>query len=442
MINHPPTLPTRAEAFRVWARIGMLSFGGPAGQIALMHKEIVEQRGWVSERRFLQALSFCHVLPGPEAQQLATYLGWLMHGAAGGAVAGTLFVLPGAVVMLGLSLLYALLGGVPAVDGLFFGLKCAVLALVVEALLRIAKRALKTNAARGLAVFAFFALYFFHVPFPLMVLVAGLLGAAQPALFGGAKHGGKTESDVGLVDAVLAADPALPQRLAASARRAGFIALALWLIPLAALLLWRPAPYADVAWFFSKMAVVTIGGAYAVLGYVAQDAVQIYHWVTPHEMLAGLGLAETTPGPLILVLQFVGFMAGFRAHGIGGGVAASVLTLWVTFLPCFVFVFLGAPLIEKLAANKALSGALAAITAAVVGVVGQLAVWFALHVLFAQVVGHAVGPITVDVPVLASLDWAAALIAAAAAFAVFRLHWKVLQILPLAAFAGLAFRLL
>lgn len=340
-------LPTFAEALRVWTKIGLLSFGGPAGQIALLHREVVKERSWIGDRRFLHALNFCTLLPGPEAQQLATYLGWLMHGVRGGMAAGILFIVPGAVVMLVLSLLYAIWGEVPFVAALFFGLKCAVLVLVVDALIRVGRRALSGKAAWTLAVVAFAALFFFNLPFPLVVLAAGLVGYLAPAAFAPASHGEAQNDQPALIDAVFLLDPGRASRLAASARRAGVICLALWLIPVVFLIAVIGGTYADVAWFFSKMAVVTVGGAYAVLAYVAQEAVQHYRWLTAPEMLAGLGLAETTPGPLILVLQFVGFLAGFRAPdgltGIAGGVVASLLVLWVTFTPCFVFVFLGAP---------------------------------------------------------------------------------------------------
>jgi chromate transporter len=379
-------MPTFAAALRVWLRIGLLSFGGPAGQIAMLHREVVEERRWIGERRFLHALNFCTLLPGPEAQQLATYLGWLMHGVRGGLAAGGLFVLPGALVMLGLSLIYATLGDVPLVAALFFGLKCAVLVLVIEALLRIARRALKGPAAWALAAAAFLALFLFGVPFPIVVIAAGLVGFVAPDAFARGGHAATEGAAPALIDAILAVDPGRPDRLAVRARRAGIVALLLWLAPVALLAGVVGGTFADIAWFFSKMAVVTIGGAYAVLAYVAQDAVQAYHWLSPPEMLAGLGLAETTPGPLILVLQFVGFLAGYRAPGavtgVPGGIVASALTLWVTFVPCFAFVFLGAPLVERLQANKALSGVLAAITAAVVGVIANLALWFGLRVLF------------------------------------------------------------
>jgi chromate transporter len=439
-------LPSFAEALRVWLRIGLLSFGGPAGQIALMHREVVDTRAWIGERRFLGALNFCTLLPGPEAQQLATYLGWLMHGVPGGLAAGLLFVLPGAVVMLVLSLIYALFGSVPAVSALFFGLTCAVLVLVVEALLRIGRRAMKGRAAWVLAAVAFVALFFLNLPFPLVVAAAAIVGLLAPGRFVHAGHSAAKTEGPALIDAVLEADPDRPARLAAGARRAGLVALTLWLVPVAFLMLAVGGTYADIAWFFSKMAVVTVGGAYAVLAYVAQDAVTAYGWLTADEMLTGLGLAETTPGPLILVLQFVGFLAGFRAPeglaGIAGGIAGSGLVLWVTFAPCFVFVFLGAPVIERLQRNEALSGALAAITAAVVGVVANLALWFALRVLFSERVRIAAGPMALDVPVLASLDVAAVALAVLAGLCLFRLRLGVVRTLAMTAAAGLAIRLL
>jgi chromate transporter len=437
-------LPSFAAAFRVWLRIGLLSFGGPAGQIAMLHREVVDKRHWIGERRFLHALSFCNLLPGPEAQQLATYLGWLMHGVKGGLAAGIIFVVPGAIVMLALSLIYALAGQVPVIDALFFGLKCAVLVLVVEALIRIGRRALKGKVAWTLAGAAFVALFFFHVPFPVVVLVAGAIGFFAPTYFSAGGHGDAKNDAPALIDAVLEADPERPQRFAASARRAGLIILVLWLAPVALLMALVGGTFADVGWFFSKMAVVTIGGAYAVLAYVAQDAVEAYHWLSPSEMLAGLGLAETTPGPLILVLQFVGFLAGFRAPGpltgVAGGIVASVLTLWATFAPCFVFVFMGAPLIERLQSYTQLTGALAAVTASVVGVVTNLAVWFALQVIFRDHFSLRAGPLAVLLPVPASVDLAALALAAVAAVCLFGLKLGVLRTLGITAALGLAVR--
>ena len=437
-------LPTLREAVRVWARIGCLSFGGPAAQIALLHREAVEQRAWVSDRRFLHALNFCTLLPGPEAMQLAAYLGWLMHGVRGGLAAGLLFILPGAAVMLALSLLYAAYGGVPAVAAAFFGLKCAVLVLVADALRRVARRALLTRAAWGVAAAAFVALFAFGAPFPAVVLAAGLLGWALPGAFAGAGHGAAGEGPLAALDAVLAADPGRPARMAAGAHRAGLAALAAWLLPVVAL--WRAGGVlGDVAVFFSKLAVVTFGGAYAVLAYAAQDAVGVYGWLTPGQMLDGLGLAETTPGPLILVLQFVGFLAG---HGAGGGqggpwlgVAAAGVVLWATFVPCFAWVFLGAPFIERLQANQVLTGALSAVTAAVVGVIANLALWFALHTLFTRHVAVRAWGLRLDAPVPASLALPALLLAAAAGVALLRFRTGVPPVLAGCALAGLALHL-
>jgi chromate transporter len=437
-----PALPPLAVALRVWLRIGLLSFGGPAGQIAMLHREIVQTRRWLSERRFLHALSFCALLPGPEAMQLATYLGWAMHGPVGGICAGTLFVLPGAAVLLGLSILYVTLGQVPAVDGLFAGLRCAVLAIVAQALVRVGARALRTRPAWAFAVAAFLALYAFAVPFPAVVLIAGLIGAARPRWFDRATPGSAPAETAGLLERALLADPGRLARQTAAARRAGVAALALWLAPVAALGIWAPGRFADIAWFYAKMAVVTVGGAYAVLAYVAQDAVHHYHWLAPPDMLAGLGLAETTPGPLVLVLQFVGFLAGYRApgslHGLAGGIAASALTLWVTFLPCFGFVFLGAPLVERWAENPRLAGSLAAVTASVVGVIANLALWFAVHVLFAVTVTLHAGAAALDLPVMRSVQPGVAMLAAFAAVLLFTLRQTVPRTLAACALLGFA----
>ncbi len=435
-----PGLPSFRAAMRVWASIGCLSFGGPAGQIALLHREVVDRRRWISDRRFLHALNFCTLLPGPEAQQLATYLGWLMHGVKGGLAAGLLFVVPGAVVMLALSIVFLMFGDVPLIAAVFFGLKSAVLVIVVEALLRIGRRALKGRAAWVLAGAAFAALFLFAVPFPVVVLGAGLVGYLAPGYFAAGAHGTAKDGPPAALDAVLEADPGRAGRYAREARRAGAVTAVMWLLPVV-VLMWRGGVYADIAWFFSKMAVVTFGGAYAVLAYVAQDAVEQFHWLSAPEMLTGLGLAETTPGPLILVLQFVGFLAGARAGGgadIAGGVVGAGLTLWVTFAPCFVFVFLGAPLIERLQGNRALSGALAAITAAVVGVIANLAVWFALHVLFRKMVF--VGG--VGVPVLGSVEPLALVLAVVAAVALFGLRLGVMRTLLICAAGSFALRVL
>ena len=435
-----PGFPSFAAALKVWLRIGLLSFGGPAGQIALLHREVVDERRWISDTRFLHALNFCTLLPGPEAQQLATYLGWLLHGVRGGVAAGVLFVVPGMAVMLALSILYVTLGEVPVVAGLFFGLRCAVLVLVVEALLRVARRALRTRPAWAMAAAAFVALYAFAIPFPVVVLSAGLVGFLAPAAFRAAAHGTAKEGPPALLDTVLAADPGRPARLAASAWRAGWVAVALWLLPVGILALAGAGVFADVALFFSKLAVVTVGGAYAVLAYVAQEAVQGYGWLTPDGMLVGLGLAETTPGPLVLVLQFVGFLAGHGAGGLGYGVLAALLTVWVTFAPCFAFIFLGAPYVERLHANRALTGALAAVTAAVVGVIANLALWFGLRVIFTSVRRVEAGPVALDLPVAASLDPVALGLAALAAVLLFGTRLGLLPTLGITAAAGLAVR--
>lgn len=440
-----PAFPSFAEALRVWFRIGCLSFGGPAGQIALMHREVVDERRWVSDARFLHALNFCTLLPGPEAQQLATYLGWLMHGVKGGLAAGLLFILPGALVMLVLSAVYVAFGEVPLIAALFFGLKCAVLVLVVEALLRVAKRALKGAVPWAVAVAAFAALFLLGLPFPVVVLGAVLLGAAMPGAFAGGGHGEARAGPPSLLDALLAREPERIQRLSAAARRAGLVALVLWVWPVALLL---PAggesgaPWADIAWFFSKMAVVTFGGAYAVLAYVAQEAVEHYRWLTAGQMLAGLGLAETTPGPLILVLQFVGYLAGHAHAGLWGGVLGSGLTLWVTFAPCFAWIFLGAPYVERMHDQPRLKGALAGVTAAVVGVIANLALWFGLRVLFGEVRSVQAGPLSFDLPVPATLDVQAVILALLAAVCLFRLRLGVVRTLGVAALAGLGLRTL
>ncbi|MDF3215075.1 chromate efflux transporter [Mesorhizobium sp. M7A.F.Ca.CA.001.09.2.1] len=441
-----PAAPTFTEAVKVWAKIGLLSFGGPAGQIALMHKELVEERRWIGERRFLHALNYCMLLPGPEAQQLAIYIGWLLHRTAGGLVAGILFVLPGALVMLALSSLYVLYGDVPLVAALFFGVKAAVLAIVVEAVVRISRRALKNRVMVSIAVAAFIAIYALNVPFPLIVLLAGLTGwlgdRIAPALFSGSAHGKDDVADFkGAVDLMFErGELAHVKPTRWHAPRTVAIWLPLWLGPV--LLIWwftgSASVWTEIGRFFSLMAVVTFGGAYAVLAYVAQAAVQSFGWLAPGEMVDGLGLAETTPGPLILVLQFVGFIAAFRHSGsldpLVAGSLGALLTLWVTFTPCFFWIFLGAPYIEALRGNKALSAALGAITAAVVGVIMNLALWFALHVIFREVRATGLG---MNVPVLSSIDWRAALLSVAAMVAILKLKVGMLPTLALSALAGI-----
>jgi chromate transporter len=432
--------PTFRDSLFVWARIGLLSFGGPAAQIALMHREVVEDRRWISDARFLHALNFCMLLPGPEATQLATYLGWLMHGVKGGVAAGLLFIAPGVAVLMVLSLIFALLGDVPIVAALFFGLKCAVLVLVIEALIRVARRALKGAAPWLVAIAAFVALFAFAVPFPLVVLAALAVGLVAPQAFAAAGAKPARDGPPALLDAALAADPGRTQRMAAMAKRAGLVALVLWAWPVA--LLMGAGTLGDIAGFFSKMAVVTFGGAYAVLAYVAQEAVEHYRWLTASEMLAGLGLAETTPGPLILVLQFVGFLAGFREAGVLGGVAAGLLTVWVTFAPCFAWIFLGAPFVERMHNEPRLKGALAGVTAAVVGVIASLALWFALRIAFARVETVQIGPMTLGVPDGTTLVPDAVALTALAGVCLFVLKLDVARTLAVTAAAGFAARTL
>ena len=441
--------PGFGEAMAVWARIALLSFGGPAGQIAVMHRILVEEKRWLGDARFLHALNFCMLLPGPEAQQLAVYVGWLMHRTAGGVVAGVFFVLPGMVSIMALSIVYALYGEVGFVSALFFGLKAAVLAIVLQAVVRIGARALKNAAMVGLAGVSFVAIFFFDAPFPAIVVAAGLIGwlgsrSGLAAFRGGAGHGGDA-APVGDAETILGEGA---PRTAASGHRGplwtGLVLAGLWLGPTAVLLvaLGPDHVFTTIATFFSQMAVVTFGGAYAVLAYVAQAGVEAYGWLAPGEMLDGLGMAETTPGPLIMVTQFVGFMGAYRDPGalspLTAGVLGGLITTWVTFTPCFLWIFLGAPHIERLRGNRALSAALTAITAAVVGVILNLAVWFALHAVFREVGSFEGYGLQVAVPRLASVDPAAALLAVAALVAVFRFNVGVIPLLAVASACGLA----
>jgi chromate transporter len=435
-----------SEALRVWLRVAALSFGGPAGQIAVMHRILVEEKRWISEGRFLHALNYCMLLPGPEAQQLATYVGWLMHRTLGGLMAGGLFILPGMIAIMGLSWIYALYGNVGFVSALFFGLKAAVLAIVLEAVLRIGRRALKNRLLIGLAASAFVAIFFFDAPFPLIVLAAGLIGflggsAGLPQFqIGGHGNGAREDADDLLGDEL--ADHARPDMR--RSLRVAALWLLLWLTPVLALvlLLGEGDVFTQIAVFFSKMAMVTFGGAYAALAYVAQQAVETYGWLHPGEMLDGLGMAETTPGPLIMVLQFVGFMAAFRDPGslspLVAGTLGGLLATWVTFAPCFLWIFLGAPYIEVLRGNRSLGGALSAITAAVVGVILNLAVWFGIHTIFAQVRPVAWGLLSIDVPVWATVNPWALLLSAAALLAMFRFKVGMLPTLAATSAAGVA----
>ncbi|MGH8740710.1 MAG: chromate efflux transporter [Burkholderiales bacterium] len=406
----PGRIPvTFAEALRVWFKVGCLGFGGPAGQIALMHRILVDEKKWVEESRYLHALNFCMLLPGPEAQKLATYVGWLLHGTRGGLAAGILFVLPGALVMLGVSLLYVLGQGIPAVEGALFGIKAAVLVIVVEALLRIARRGLRTRVLLGLAALAFVGIFFLDLPFPLIVVAAAAIGFFT------------TER------ARLAQSPGNPQAWRQSLRSL-VIGTLLWLAPVALVVavLGTGHVMSDIAAFFSKLALVSFGGAYALLAYMAQQAVENYQWMSAPEMVDGLGLAETLPGPLIKVTQFVGFLAAWRDPApfspVGAAVLGSALTTWVTFALPMMLIFVGAPFIEQLRSSQRLSGALAAVTAAVVGVILNLTLWFALHVLFARVEEARAGPLRWYAFDLATLDWKAALLALIAAVLMLRLH--------------------
>jgi chromate transporter len=438
------------EAFRVWLRVAMLSFGGPAGQIAVMHRILVEEKNWISESRFLHALNYCMLLPGPEAQQLATYIGWLLHRTAGGIMAGGLFIVPGIVAIMGLSYIYAAYGNVAFIEALFFGLKAAVLAIVVQAVVRVGKRALRNRVMIALAAIAFVAIFFFNLPFPIIIIAAGVIGylgarSGRPE-FAAIEHGGGGKKTAA-VDSMLGEE--LPEHVRPSVARAlkvSSIWLLLWLVPVATLLigLGQANVFSQIALFFSKMAMVTFGGAYAVLAYVAQQAVEHYHWVQPREMLDGLGMAETTPGPLIMVLQFVGFMAAFRDPGTLSPMMAAtlggLLATWVTFTPCFLWIFLGAPFIETLRGNKGLAGALTAITAAVVGVILNLSIWFALHTLFRETTPVRSLGLSFDMPVFSSIDIPAFVLAAAAATAIFRLNIGMLWVLAGSCAAGVAIR--
>jgi chromate transporter len=432
------------EAFAVWLKIGLLGFGGPAGQIALMHRILVDEKKWIGEARFLHALNYCMVLPGPEAQQLATYVGWMLHRWAGGLAAGLLFVIPGAVVILALSTVYAGFQKVPLVQALFFGVKAAVLAVVVEALLRIARRTLKNVWMYALAAAAFVGIFFLDIPFPIIVVAAGVIGYLggrwRPDRFRVVRT-----HDTAKEDAPRAAELALDARHRVSAVETAATTalwLAVWLAPVA--VLWAALgwsnPFTEIAKFFSTMAVVTFGGAYAVLAYVAQEAVSTYGWLSPGEMLDGLGLAETTPGPLILVLEYVGYLAAFR-NPLGldpyvAGTLGALLTVWVTFAPSFLWIFAGAPYVERTRGMQGFSAALSGITAAVVGVILNLTVWFAINVLFARVETVRWHGVRLYVPELGSIDWAALALAAAAIVAMLRFRLGMIATLAAAAALG------
>lgn len=406
------TAPSFAEVVSTWAQIGVLSFGGPTAQIALMHRVIVDEKRWLSEQRYLNALSFCMLLPGPEAMQLATYVGWRLHGVLGGLVSGLLFVLPGAAVVLALAATYAAFGNVPLVDALFFGIKAAVLVIVVEALLRIAQRTLHAAEHWIVAALTFVAIFFLALPFPLIVFAAALYGFWRP-------RAGPADAEAIPVQAPLS-------------RTVKTIALwlAVWIVPLLAVtaLAGPDQVLSQIGWFFSKLAVVTFGGAYAALAYMAQDVVVQHGWLSAGQMMDGLGLAETTPGPLILVTEFVGYLAAYQHGGEPAwamGVMGALVALWATFAPCFLWIFAGAPYIEWINGQPRLRGALTAITAAVVGVILNLALWFALHVFFREVALEQVGPLRLWTPELATLDWRVVVLAGVSGVLLLRLRWGI-----------------
>jgi chromate transporter len=412
-------VPTPAQAFIVWLRIGLLSFGGPAAQIALMHREVVDKNRWLTEKQFLNALSFCMLLPGPEAMQLATYAGWRLHGTLGGLVAGLLFVIPGAIVILALATIYAIFGDVPLVNALFLGVKAAVIIIVIEALMKVARRALHLPEHWLIAALAFIGIFFLNLPFPLIIVMAGLFGFVRA----GAQ---KMEQEPGNINVSVFGS------LSTAATW-----LVIWWLPLLAIAaIDSDGLLLKLGVFFSKLAVVTFGGAYAVLAYLGQDVVNQFGWLTAGEMMDGLGLAETTPGPLILVNEFVGFLAAFRDGGIGYGVLGAMVTLWATFAPCFLWIFVGAPYIDWIGSQSRLKGALTAITAAVVGVILNLSIWFALHVYFEQVTMQKYGPLVIWQPELSSLDWQVVVLSLACAILMFRFHWGISRVLILSSLAG------
>ncbi len=423
-----PVHPTLSELFFVFGRVGLLSFGGPAGQIGMMHRVLVDEKRWLSEERFLHALNYCMLLPGPEAQQLATYAGWLLHGRRGGVIAGTLFILPGFLVIVALAAAYALYQDTHWLPALLFGLKAGVLAIVIEALLRVAKRALKSRFLIGVAGAAFIALFFFAVPFPLVILAAGVAGFLKARGAQSVKRDAASKA------------PSLLRQL-----RGVLVGLLIWQTPL--LLFWllaAPGSLVELQAFFSRLAVVTFGGAYAVLAYVAQVAVETHHWMSASEMLDGLALAEATPGPLVLVLSYIGFLAAFRHPGMLDPMLAGVLgasvAAWATFVPSFIFIFLGAPYVERLKDNAALSGALSAITGAVVGVILNLSVWFGLHVLFGKVDRVELLPqinLGMSLPEWSSLDLASLALFIVSAIMLFRLKLGMVPVLGVCLAAGL-----
>ena len=428
--DRPLQEPSFREALRFWLKLGFISFGGPTGQIAIMHTELVEKKRWISESHFLHALNFCMLLPGPEAQQLAIYIGWLLHKTRGGIAAGALFVIPSVFILWALSYVYVAFGNVPWIASIFYGLKPAVLAIVAAAVIRIGSKVLQNAIMWSLALAAFIAIYFFQVPFPLIVISAGILGFIGGKILPDYFHRENVPpAEVDLINkAEVYAKPSLLRALKISA-----IWIVIWALPLAlaGIFLGRQHTVFLEGIFFSKAAVVTFGGAYAVLPYVSQQAVENYHWLGPGQMLDGLGLAETTPGPLIMVLQFVGFLGGWNHPGnlppLLAATLGALITTWTTFVPCFLWVFLGAPYIEKLRGAKQLTAALSTVTAAVVGVILNLAVWFGLHVIF---------------PATGKVDWFAVAICLVAFIGMLRWKWSVIPVVLGSGLAGLAWKFL
>jgi len=449
-------IPLR-EAVWTWSRVALLSFGGPAGQIAVMHRILVDEKKWISEERFLHALNYCMLLPGPEAQQLATYIGWLLHRTRGGLIAGLLFILPGFVSILGLSILYAHFQQTTIVQAIFFGLKPAVLAIVLQAVLRISKRVLKNRTMIALACSSFVAIHFFNIPFPLLIVTAGAIGFVggrlAPERFVVIKGHGPakptntaepTSGEILVTERLLySVKPTMKRSITILT-----IFLTLWFVPLfiLAFFLGNASVFVQQGYFFSNAAVVTFGGAYSVLGYVAQQAVDRYGWLRPGEMLDGLGMAETTPGPLILVVQFVGFLGAYRDPGpftpLVAGVIGSVITTWVTFVPCFLWIFLGAPYIERMRENQLFSAALSAITASVVGVILNLAVWFSLHTLFGVVSTVSFGPLRILAPEIQTISLASLSITIVALSLTFYFRKGVVISLTVSATMGVCFYML
>ena len=436
-------------AIKVWARIAALSFGGPAGQISIMHRTLVDEQNWLGEKRFLHALNYCMVLPGPEAQQLATYIGWLMHGVRGGLLAGGLFILPGFLSILLLSVAYSELGQLNLVEGLFFGLQAAVLAIILQALINIAKRVLHNRLLAAIAIASFIGIFILGISFPIIVLGAAVFGylaskTGAQHLLAAPEHGPSSmhtnTKNAPIIDEVLPAHAQVNKRWSV---KIGLIFLSLWLLPILLLIVFlgQQHVFSEIALFFSKMAVVSFGGAYAVLAYVAQEGVSGYGWLTPAEMLDGLGMAETTPGPLIQVVQFVGYLGGYREalnlSPLQAGLIAAVITTWVTFIPCFLWIFVGAPYVETLRKNQKIAAALTAVTAAVVGVILNLAIWFAIHTLFNKVDAVKLFGLSLELPTLASVDFSRLVLCVLAFVMIFWLKLKTFTVLLICVIAGM-----